>query len=130
MTRHERTRRLAGLRADIELPESDVWTILELLESAQLSVESHGDHFCAGLLEQCAAHLRRGHGLTGSRQSADPVWTESSLPALVHLLIYIQAEVEEKLRAPACAASLDQCIDRLLQTHRPRPEELRSSTAH
>jgi hypothetical protein len=121
---------LMGLRADIDLPESDVQAILELLISARLSVESHGDSFCAGILEQCAAQLRQRHGLSATPQGGDPVWSESSLPALVHLLIYVQAEVEEKLCDPKCAAALDQCIDRLLQTHRPRPEELHTVTAH
>jgi len=123
-------RTLAGLRADIDRPEWDVHAILELLGSAQLSVESHGDSFCAGLLEQCAAHLRERHGFSGCRQNGDPVWADSSLPALVHLLIYVQAEVEDKLRDPACVEVFDQCIDRLLQTHRLEPEELRTVTAH
>jgi len=130
MTSDARTRMLAGLRADIDLPESDIEAILDLLGSAQLSVESHGDNFCAGLLQQCAAHLRERHGFSGSRQNGDPVWTESSLPAVVHLLIYVQAEVEDKLRDRACVEVLDQCIDCLLQTHRPQPEELRIVTAH
>lgn len=130
MTSDARMRTLAGLRADIDLPESDVLAILELLGSAQLSVESHGDNFCAGLLEQCATQLRRRHGVSRTQPSGDPVWAESSLPALVHLLIYVQAEVAEKLRDPECAVAIDQCIDRLLQTYRPRPEELRTVTAH
>jgi len=123
-------RTLAGLRVDIDVPESDVQAILELLGSAQLSVESHGDTFCAGILAQCAAQLRRRHGLSGTRQGGDPMWAESSLPALVHLLIYVQAEVKEKLRDPQCAAAIDRCIDRVLHTHRPVPAELRTVTAH
>ena len=79
-----RTRTLTWLRADIDLRESDVQAILELLGSARLSVESHGDNFCAGILEQCAAQLRQRHGFLGTPQAGNPVWTESSLPALVH----------------------------------------------
>lgn len=130
MSSDARMTTLMGLRTDIDLPESDIRAILDLLISARLSVESHGDNFCAGILEQCAAQLRQRHGLSATQPGGDPVWFESSLPALVHLLIYVQAEVEEKLCDPNCAAALDQCIDRLLQTHRPRPEELHTVTAH
>jgi hypothetical protein len=130
MTIGARMRILAGLRADIDLAESDARAILELLGSARLSVESHGDSFCAGLLDQCATQLRERHGLSGTQQSGDPVWAESNLPALIHLLIYVQAEVAETLRDTQCAAALGRCIDRLLQTHRPQPEELRPVTAH
>src|SRR5690348_2381340 len=100
MTGDARTRALAGLRTNIDLPSSDILAILEMIGSAQLSVTSHGDTFCAGLLEQCAAHLREHHGFSGLPQSGDPVWTETSLPAVVHLLIYVQAEVTEKLHDP------------------------------
>ncbi len=130
MTSDARTRTLAALRANIDHPLSEIHAILELLGSAQLSVESHGDSFCAGLLAQCAAQLRERYGLSGTSLIGDPVWAGSSLPAVVHLLIYVQAEVGEKLGNTACVAALDRCIDRLLQTHRPQAEEFRTLTAH
>ena len=120
MTSDVRTRTLAGLRADIDLPRSDAEAILELLGSAQLSVESHGDTFCAGLLDQCAALLRERYGLRDMARCGDPAWADSSVPAVVHLLIYVKAEVNERLRDPACVEVLDLCINRLLQSHWPR----------
>jgi hypothetical protein len=131
MKSEARIRTLAGLRVNIDLPTSEIVAILQLLGSAQVSVTNHGDSFCAGLLDQCATHLRERYGLAGAERSVDPVWAESSLPALVHLLIYVQAEVEDKLSDPGCAAALDQCIDRLLQMHVPQSDDLgRVVTAH
>lgn len=131
MRREAQVGTLAGLRGDIELPTSDIRTILQLLASAQLSVASHGDGFCAGLLDQCAAQLRQRHGVSGTARGGDRVWVDSSLPALVHLLIYVQAEVEERLGDPACSAVLDQCIDRLLRIHQPQPDGCSNAvTAH
>jgi hypothetical protein len=131
MKSEARNRTLVGLRVSIDLPPSEILAILQLLGSAQMSVANHGDSFCAGLLDQCAAHLRERYGISGGERSIDPVWAESSLPALVHLLIYVQAEVEVKLSDPGCAAALDQCIDRLLQTCEPQHDEFgRVVTAH
>jgi len=131
MKSEARLRTLAGLRVNIDLPTSEILAILQLLGSAQVSVTMHGDSFCAGLLDQCAAHLRERYGFSGAERSIDPVWAESSLPALVHLLIYVQAEVEDKLSDPGCVATLDQCIDRLLQTCEPQHDEFGSVvTAH
>ena len=117
MKREARSGMLAGLRSDIDLPVSDVLAILQLIASAQLSVTNHGDAFCAGLLDQCSAHLRERHGLSATAHCGDPVWADSTVPAVVHLLVYVQAEVEERLADAACSAVLDQCIDRLLHVH-------------
>jgi hypothetical protein len=87
---------------------------------------SHGDTFCAGLLDQCAAHLRERYGLGATARRGDPAWADSSVPAVVHLLIYARAEVNERLQDAGCAAVLGQCIDRLL----PQLEEWRTVTAH
>jgi hypothetical protein len=91
---------------------------------------SHGDTFCAGLLDQCAAHLRERYGLGATARRGDPAWADSSVPAVVHLLIYARAEVNERLQDAGCAAVLGQCIDRLLRMHVPQLEEWRTVTAH
>jgi hypothetical protein len=104
----------------MDRPESDVKAILELLAAAQLSVSSHGDTFCAGLLDRCAAHLRERYGLAAVARCGDPAWADSGVPAVVHLLIYVKAEVDERLYDPACVEVLDQCIGRLLHSHWPR----------
>ena len=105
-------RTLAGLRMEIDLPSSDILAILQLIGSARLSVSRQGDAFCVGLLDQCAAHLRERFGLGDTARRGDPAWADSTVPAVVHLLIYVQAEVEERLRDGVCVAVLDQCIDR------------------
>ncbi len=131
MKREARVRTLVGLRADIDLPTSDILAILGLLGSAQMSIASHGDIFCVGLLDQCAGLLRRRYGLAGTVRGGDPVWADSSLAAVVHLLIYVQAEVEETLRDPQGAAVLGRCIDRLLHTHVPQSDDCGCTvTAH
>jgi hypothetical protein len=131
MKREARMTTLAGLRVDIDLPSSDIRAILQLIGSAQLSIANHGDAFCAGLLDQCAAQLRERFGLGDTARSNDPAWADSSLPAVVHLLIYVQAEVTDRLGDPAWAAVLDQCIDRLLQIHVPQPHDCgQAVTAH
>jgi hypothetical protein len=122
MTNETRISTIAGLPANIDLSASDVPAILQLLGSAGESIRNHGDGFCAGLLGQCAAHLRERYGLEAGRADGLP-WRDSSLPALVHLLIYVRAEVKEKLRDPACVAALDRCVDRLLQMHVVLPEQ-------
>jgi len=120
MTGDARARTLAGLRADNDRPDSDVLAILELLASAQLSVTSHGDTFCAGLLDQCAAQLRERYGLAAAVRRGDPAWADSGAATVVHLLIYVRAEVNERLHDPACVEVLGLCIDRLLRSHWPR----------
>lgn len=127
-----RIRALAVLPANIDLPACDIHAILQLIGSAQVLIKTHGDSLCVGLLDQCAAHLRTRYRLSATDRSEDRVWAESNLPALVHLLIYVQAEVNDKLRDASCAAALEQCIDHLLQMHLPASEECcgRAVTSH
>jgi hypothetical protein len=111
-----RSKPYADLGAGIELRTPDVLAILWLLGTAQVSVRNYGDELCAGLLAQCAAQLRERYGLAEAR-SHDDLWSESSLIALVHLLVYVQAEVRDKLDDISCALALSHCIERMLQTH-------------
>lgn len=128
-------RPFGDLRARIDLPASDAAAILRLLGTAQASIKIHGDALCAHLLAQCESDLRERYGLEALERRNDPARSDSSMPALLHLLIYVQAEMRDKLGEVQCTHALNRCIDRLLHTHQPyldgsQASRERAATSH
>jgi hypothetical protein len=118
---------IGDLRGRIDLPASDAAAILRLLGTAQASIKNHGDAQCAHLLAECESDLRERYGLAALERRNDSARADSSIPALLHLLIYVQAEMRDKLGDAQCTHALTRCIDRLLHTHQPYSERVQAS---
>jgi predicted NAD/FAD-dependent oxidoreductase len=102
-------------------------SVLELLLSAQASAEIHVvDKACMTRLDKCVERLRAIHELSRSEIDGDPVSVESSLPGLLRLLVYLQAEAADGLRDAICATHLQECVTALLRAHRISPDRLYS----
>ena len=103
---------------------ADVLGILQLLASAKASATLHcPDETCADLLDQCISYLEDRHGLSEPDDGDGLMWTEASLPALVRLLDYAQAEVADCLDDSFCVDHLRECIGHLMRLHRLSQEQ-------
>ncbi len=99
--------------------------MLELLLSAQASAEFHRiDKTCMTRLEKCVERLRAAHALPRPEAGAELVWVESSLPGLLRLLVYLQAEASDGLRDAICSMHLQKCVSQLMRVHRLSPDQL------
>ncbi len=99
--------------------------MLELLLSAQASAEIHRiDKTCMARLEKCVERLRAAHALPRPAVDTELVLVESSLPGLVRLLVYLQAEAADSLRDGICAMHLQKCVTQLMRAHRLSPDQL------
>jgi hypothetical protein len=92
--------------------------LIRLLKSAQSLIRTgYGDERCVGLLETCITNLLRRYDLPSVGGDSHRVRALVSPQALARLLIYARVEVADELQNPHCAGLLQQCIDRLQQTH-------------
>lgn len=99
--------------------------VLELLLSAQASAEIHHiDKTCIARLEKCVERLRTTHALSQPEVDAEFVWVESSMPGLLRLLVYLQAEAADSLQDAICAMHLQKCVTQLMRAHRLSADQL------
>ena len=125
MTRAPRNKGQARSIPDLGPARADALGILQLLHSAKASAAIHCvDDVCAGILEKCIWHLQKQHSLSQSDVGNDLMWAETSLPALLRLLDYAQAEVKDCLNDAPCSEHLKECIEHLIQIHEGSQEHL------
>jgi hypothetical protein len=96
--------------------DADIGGILRLLHAAHANLVLHfHDEPAASLLEQCIAVVAAHDPAAAQADSADEFSpAELNLTALVRMLVYVQAEVNQALRDAEASRSLQQCIDHLL----------------
>jgi hypothetical protein len=96
---------------------SDVSGLLALLISAKLSLEKRsGANPCIGYLEACVTRLRRNYNLTDWGVDERAIQNKVSIDALLRLLEYVRAEVQDKLDEKQCVRELGFCIAHLTDT--------------
>jgi hypothetical protein len=62
--------------------------------------------------------LKAKYNLSNEKMGEGILWEETSLEALLRLLGYLQAEIDERLNDPKLAKQLKLCVDRLRQVKR------------
>jgi hypothetical protein len=107
--------------------ESNAKGVLLLLLSARASLLRHGaSEACARTMENCVASFRMQYKLTGEDANDGILWEETSVGALLRLLVYVHGEVSKSLRDRRCAEQLKLCIEHLKQE--PAGQTLRQAT--
>jgi hypothetical protein len=108
----------AGSAAHPTGRRNDALSLLQLLLSAQQFLERYcGDQPCTPMFLQCISEFRQRHSIS-ERGLADSLsWEEENVPALVRLLVYVQAEAAENLRDQHCADDIEKCIVDLMMIY-------------
>ena len=98
---------------------SEACAILLLLMSAEASLQEQvGDDGCITILRTCIARIQQQYQVADCEVSSGIVWSESSLDAILRLLDYVKAEIQDKLNDLQSAEDLDLCVDRLTSPHK------------
>jgi hypothetical protein len=111
--------------AEFDVCRVDALGALQLVLAAKDSLHAHcKDRVGADILEQCIAHLKQRYDLSDPEVSGVAARPESSLPALVRLLVYVHTDAVDNLNDVRCAELLNCCVRHLLQSYDIRQEHL------
>ena len=106
-------------RSDPDSLESNAKGVFFLLLSVRASLlRLYPEEVCLGMIDECLSSLKAKYRLSNEDVREGILWEETSLDALLRLLGYLQAEIDERLNDPKLAEQLKLCVDRLRQVMR------------
>ncbi len=102
----------------------DVTGLMQLLLSAQTSLEQYADQSCNRIISKCIADFRKRYAVSDTDFAESIVWTEPSAAALMRLLVYAQGEAANTLNDTPCAEALQECIISFMKAHELKSKHL------
>ncbi len=106
-------------RSDPDSLESNARGVFFLLLSVRASLlRLYPEEICLGMIDECLNSLKAKYHLSNEEVREGILWEETSLDALLRLLGYLQAEIDERLNDPKLAERLKLCVDHLRQVMR------------